>query len=63
VIVIGQGNGAGTGAIAATDVTVVSSTEITAITGGGAKVETFSLFVITSGGTSRANGRHDFAYR
>ena len=42
-VVIGQGNGAGTGAIAATNVTVVSSTEITAVTGGGAKVGTFSL--------------------
>ena len=54
-MVIGQGNGAGTGAIAATDVTDVSSTEITAVTGGGAKVGTFSLFVTTSAGTSAGN--------
>jgi hypothetical protein len=52
---IGQGNGAGAGAIAATNVVVVSSTQITAVTGGGAKVGTFSLFVITSAGTSAAN--------
>ena len=34
-VVVGQGNGAGTGAIAATNVKVVSSTQITAVTGGG----------------------------
>jgi hypothetical protein len=61
-VVIGQGNGAGTGAIAATDVTDVSSTEITAVTGGGAKVGTFSLFVTTSGGTSAGNFFADFSY-
>ena len=60
--VIGQGDGAGTGAIAATDVTVVSSTEITAVTGGGAKVGTFSLFVTTSAGTSAGNSGADFTY-
>ena len=59
--VIGQGNGT-TGAIAATSVKVVSPTEITAVTGGGAKVGTFSLFVTTSGGTSAANAGADFSY-
>ena len=59
---IGQGNGAGTGAIAATDVTVVSSTEITAVTGGGAKAETFSSYVTTSGGTSAGNSEDHFIY-
>jgi hypothetical protein len=60
--VIGQGTGAGTGAIQATSVDVVSSTEITAVTGGGAKAGTFSLYVTTSGGTNAANGGDDFTY-
>ena len=60
-VVIGQGNGT-TGAIAATSVKVVSSTEITAVTGGGAKAGTFSLFVTTTGGTSAANSGADFSY-
>src|ERR1019366_1009027 len=49
---IGQGANP---AIAATGVTVVSSTEITATTGGGAQAGTWNLFVTTSGGTSAAN--------
>jgi len=61
-VVIGQGNGAGTGAIAATNVTVVSSTKITAVTGGGAQVGTWNLFVLTSGGTSAANPGDHFNY-
>ncbi len=60
-VVIGQGNGT-TGAIAATSVKVVSPTEITAVTGGGAKAGTFSLFVTTTGGTSAANAGADFSY-
>ncbi len=60
-VVIGQGNGT-TGAIAATSVKVVSPTEITATTGGGAKAGTFSLFVTTTGGTSAANAGADFSY-
>jgi hypothetical protein len=51
-----------TGAIAATNVKVVSPTEITAITGGGAKAGTWSLFVTTSGGTSAANIGDNFTY-
>jgi hypothetical protein len=61
-VVIGQGNGAGSGAIAATNVKVVSSTQITAVTGGGAKAGTWSLFVTTTGGTSAANLGDDFTY-
>jgi hypothetical protein len=61
-VVIGQGSGSVTGAIAATNVKVVSPTEITAVTGGGAKVGTWSLFVITSGGTSAGNVGDDFTY-
>ena len=61
-VVIGQGNGAGTGAIAATSVKVVSATEITAVTGGGAKAGAWSLFVTTSGGTSAANTGDNFTY-
>ena len=61
-VVIGQGSGPTIGAIAATNVVVVSPTEITAVTGGGARAGTFSLFVITPGGTSAANVRDDFTY-
>ena len=51
-----------TGAIAATNVTVVSSTQITATTGGGAKAGTWSLFVTTTGGTSAGNSGDNFSY-
>jgi hypothetical protein len=61
-VVIGQGNGPVTGAIAATNVKVVSSTQITATTGGGAKTGTFSLFVTTTGGTSAGNAGDNFTY-
>jgi hypothetical protein len=62
-VVIGQGNGAGTGAIPATNVVVVSSTQITAVTGGGAKAGTFSVFVKTSGGTSKGSLGAKFTYQ
>ena len=61
-VTIGQGSGPVTGAIAASDVNVVSPTEITATTGGGAQAGTWSLFVDTSGGTSAAVGADDFTY-
>jgi YVTN family beta-propeller protein len=62
-VVIGQGTGT-VGAIAATNVTVVSPTEITAVTGGGSKVNVFNLFVTTPGGTSKANYAGDeFTYQ
>jgi hypothetical protein len=61
-VTIGQGSGAVTGAIHATNVKVVSSTEITATTGGGAKTGTWSLFVTTSGGTSAGNTGDNFTY-
>ena len=60
-VVIGQGNGL-TGAIAATSVVVVNSKQITAVTGGGAKVGTFNLIVITSGGTSAGNAGDSYTY-
>jgi hypothetical protein len=59
---IAQGHGAGPTAIPASKVVVVSSTEITATTGGGAKAGTWNLFVIDSGGTSSANTGDDFTY-
>jgi hypothetical protein len=59
---IGQGSGAGPTAIDATNVDVVSPTEITAVTGAGAKAGTWSLFVITSGGTSPGNPGDDYTY-
>jgi hypothetical protein len=59
---IGQGNGAGPTAIAASNVVVVSPTEITATTGGSAKAGTWNLFVIDSGGTSPANTGDDYTF-
>jgi subtilase family serine protease len=56
---VGQGSGAGPTAIAASEVVVVSPTEITATTGGGAKAGTFNLFVIDSGATSPVNAPGD----
>ena len=58
-VLIGQGINP---AVAATSVVVVSSTEITAVTGGGAKAGVFNLYVTTSGGTSTANAGDDFTY-
>ena len=60
---IGQGYGAGPTAIAASGVTVVSPTEITAVTGGGAKLGTFSVYVFTSGAISGANTSANFTYK
>jgi len=45
-----------------TNVKVVSSTEITATTGGGAKSGTWSLFVTTTEGTSAWKAGADFIY-
>jgi hypothetical protein len=63
MVVVGQGSGSVTGAIHATDVKVVSPTEITAVTGGGAKAGTSATFVTTSGGTSAGNAASDFTYK
>ena len=61
-VTIGQGTGTA-GALAATHVKVVSPTEITAVSGGGAKAGVFNLFVTTLGGTSAANYAGDeFTY-
>jgi hypothetical protein len=60
---IGQGSGTGPTAIPASNVVVVSPTEITAITGGPAKAGTFNLFVIDSGATSPANSGDDYTYK
>ncbi len=51
-VVIGQGHGAETGAIAATAVSVDSPTQITATTGGPAKPGTWGVWVITPDGTT-----------
>jgi hypothetical protein len=61
-VVIGQGHGAGTGAIAATNVTVVSPTEITAVTGGPATGGTWNVFVTSGGLTTAPNGGDQFTY-
>jgi hypothetical protein len=61
-VVVGQGSGSFTGAIHATSVKVVSYTEITAVTGGGAKAGTWSVFVHTTGGTSAGGAAADFTY-
>ena len=60
---IGQGHGAGPTAIAATEVDVVSATEITATTGGVAKPGSWTVFVIDSEGTSTANTGDDYTYK
>ena len=60
---IGQGGGAGPTAIPASEVVVISPTEITATTGGGAKAGTTNLFVIDAGGTSPANPDDDYTYK
>jgi hypothetical protein len=60
---IGQGYGAGPTAIQASNVVVVSPTEITATTGGLAKPGTYSLFVIDSGGTSHGSTGDDYTYK
>jgi subtilase family serine protease len=60
-VAISQGPGLA-GAIPATNVTVVSPTEITATTGGGAKAGTFHLYVTTSVGTSAAGKAAAFTY-
>jgi hypothetical protein len=52
---IAQGHGAGPTAIQATDVQVISPTEITAVTSGPAKPGTFYLFVTSDGSTSKPN--------
>jgi hypothetical protein len=61
-VLIGQGSGAGSGAVAASNVKVISSTKITAVTGKGAKAGTWRLLVITPGGTSAGNAGDDFSY-
>ncbi len=61
-VVVGQGYPAGLHGIAATNVKVVSSTEITADTGGKAKAGKFSVFVISSGLTSLAAAGATFTY-
>jgi IPT/TIG domain len=52
------GTGFTTGAISATNVKVVSSTEITGTTGRGGKVGTWATFVHTSDGTSWGGPAH-----
>jgi hypothetical protein len=61
-VVIGQGHKSGAGAIPATNVVVVSPTEITAVTGGGAKAFVWKVFVTTSAGTSAATSGASFTY-
>jgi hypothetical protein len=61
-VVISQGSGSRSNTVAATDVTVDSPDEITAVTGGGANVGTRHLYVITAGGTSTANAAVTFTY-
>ncbi len=60
---IGQGSGAGPTAIPASKVVVVSPTEITAVTGGGAKAGPWQLYVIDSGGTSPTSSGDGYTYK
>jgi hypothetical protein len=61
-VFIAQGNGL-TGAIQMTNVVVVSSSQITAVTGGGAKAGTFSVIVVNpDGGVSKGSVASLFKY-
>jgi len=60
-VVIGQPKGAT--AIACTSVKVVSSTEITAVTGGGAQAGSFPLTVTTTGGSSASAPGDVYKYK
>jgi hypothetical protein len=57
---IAQGNGAGPTAIRATDVTVVSPTQITATTGGGAIAGTYHLLVVDAANRVSAPSSADY---
>ena len=59
---IAQGNGPGPSAIAATNVDVVSPTEITATTGAATNAGSWNLFVVTPGGTSKATSADLYRY-
>lgn len=59
---IGQGHGRGATAIAASSVDVVSSTQITAVTGGPARPGTFAVYVLEPGVISRFNQAAEFTY-
>jgi hypothetical protein len=59
---IGQGYGPGPTAVLATDVTVVTPTEITATTGRGVRVGTRNLYVVTAAGTSPTNPGDNYTY-
>jgi hypothetical protein len=61
-VVISKGNTVGTGALSATDVTMVSPTEITAYTPGGAKAGSWHVFVVTPAGTSPSRTGAKFIY-
>ena len=61
-VAIGQGGGVGSAAIPATEVVVVSPTEITAVTGGPAKAGKWNVYVTDSGGTSVANADDYYTY-
>ena len=60
-VVIGQGSGS-VGGIAASNVVVINSSTITAVTGGGAKAGAFNVYVTTSGGSNVPNSGDLFAY-
>ncbi len=60
-VLVGQGSGAGEGAIPATDVTTISATEITAVTGAG-NTGTWGLYVTTTAGTSTPTSGARFTY-
>ena len=62
-VVIGQGYGPFSGAVPATDVVVVDSSHITAMTGGGAIAGTWNLFVVDAASNSSAGNSGDlFSY-
>ncbi len=61
-VLIGQGHGLGAGFLSATDVVVVSSTEITAVTPGGAIAGTFNVYVRSGSSSSATTPGDRFRY-
>jgi len=61
-VVIGQGDGPYDGSIPATDVVVISPSELLAETGVATTAGTFNTFVITDNGISAANSADLFTY-
>src|ERR1700722_7646944 len=60
---MGRGGGSGPTAVPASEVVVVSPTEITAITGGSAKAGLWNVYVIDSAGTGSTSTGDGYTYK